>query len=105
QVFRPPPPGTHFAVGEQHSFLLVQRPPSAVQSWTGSHVQVAKLNSSPLSQAVETHSPPQNTKPSSHWHVPPKQTVFSGQVLPQKPQFSSEFDTHTPSQRNVPLGH
>src|SRR4029453_411914 len=97
--------GTHLAVAEQHSFLLVHKPPSGVQLRTASHEQVAKLNCSPLSHAVETHAPPQNTKPAAHWQPPFTQTAFSGQVLPQNPQFSSELAVHTPSQRKLPLGH
>jgi hypothetical protein len=86
--------------------LLVQRPPSGVQPvWTGTHAQVEKSNASPLSHEVETHAPPQKTKPASHWQVPFTQVVFSGHTFPQKPQFSSELVTHTPSQRNDPVGH
>ena len=93
-------------MGEQHSFLLVHKPPWGVQPLeTGTHVQVEKSNCSPVPQAAETHAPPQKTKPLSHWHAPFTQLAFAGHALPQKPQFVSSLATHMPLQNKSPEGH
>jgi hypothetical protein len=66
-------------------------------------MQVEKSNCSPVPHAVETHAPPQDANPASHWQIPLAQDALSGQALPQKPQFSFELPTHTSSPRVVAL--
>jgi hypothetical protein len=99
-TFRPPE-GVHFAPVLQHSFLLVQRPPSGVQVELGgvTHAHWLKSNCWPVGQAA-WHVPPQRIgKSASHWHPPFTQSAFAGHSLPQKPQLLTSLATHMLSQK------